>query len=733
MMKYYILYLLAFCLIPLNAFHSEPFLLGTYSYLQNDKRFFTEHRDELISYMKDLSFNINVIETTNSDSDLSSLLQALDRAKLDAVLTDKQWSNDPKDPRRFSAVPLATSNYHRFEAEFTDSREVKKGDNLNPKFWYGNSNVTKRIGRAIQDPKASYEHAWQVKRGEDKAGWAYTDIIMRWPDRMGKSVKLYDEIRFHKTHLETKGDTDSLYLSYRVKITNLAPDLTDSDPLLSIQLYAHLGGKREFGEKITASKNAKGRQEERRYFSLGDFKAMGNPEGYIDLPFTISYNDLRASKIMTDDWDNNPETPGHWWWYIFRHFAPGLYWHGNCDLSLDYIDMEDEIHRDLRQNYAFYKKGINERLRAHRALAGGNVIRYTYSMDEPFQTHLSSFNLIQSMIEEDNPQLCAASYDVSHRTFKLDKKDNWWNFPDMIRAVAQPRIMMPDIYPIQPGILYEPDAGENFYQNVLDYRLLKGYRESKHYASQDPKRKLYPVVQVFGYWSGARWWSWIMPPRATQKALLFLPLCYGAQGLYQYQLQGFVDSSDVGYYAPLIAIDSREIKKVDYVYDVVKEVNPRVLSFGKELLDWDWLGATTAMTYSNYPKLDYAGSGIRKLRVEEACNGSYEGYVETGLYAKSSGEYAIFVVNRRSNEFHPNEKYSTPDFVSPENYRDAYSEFEPQTFKVIFDRDVKYPALLDMESKELYKAKRHMVKIKIPAGEAKLLKVVDWKDLKTQQ
>lgn len=139
------------------------------------------------------------------------------------------------------------------------------------------------------------------------------------------------------------------------------------------------------------------------------------------------------------------------------------------------------------------------------------------------------------------------------------------------------------------------------------------------------------------------------------------------------------------------------------------------------------------MTNSNYPKLDYAASGIRKLQVVEACKGSYEGYIETGLYAKASGEYAIYVVNRRSNEFHPNEKYSTPDFVSPENYLDAYSEFEPQTFKVIFDRDVKYPALLDMESKELYKAKRHMVKIKIPAGEAKLLKVVDWKDLKTQQ
>jgi len=730
MMKHYILYLLAFCLIPLHAFHSEPFPLGTYSYLQNDKRFFSEHRAELIAYMQELSFNINIIETTNSDSDLSSLLQALNLAKLDAVLTDKQWSNDPQDPRRFSLVPLATSNYQRFEAEFTDKREVKKGDNLDPKFWYGNSQIIKRTGQVIKDPKASYEHAWQVKREEDKAGWAYTDITMRWPDNTGKTVKLYDEIRFHKRHLEAKSDTDSLYFTYRIKLANLAPDLSDDTPLLSFQLYGYEGGKREFGQKIVAAKSAKGQKEERSYFYLSDFKAMGSPQAYVDLPFAISYNDLRASQIMTDDWDNNPETPGHWWWYVFRHFAPGLYWHGNCDLSLDYIDLEDAIHRDLRQNFAFYKKGINERLKAHRALPGGNVIRFAYGMDEPFQTHLSSFKLIQSMIEEDNPQLCAATYDISHRVFKLDNKDNWWNFPELTRELAQPEIMMPDVYPIQPGILYNPGAGENFYQNVLDHRLLKGYRESQHYASQDSGRKFYPVVQVFGYWSGSRWWSWVLPPQATQKALLFLPLCYGAQGLYQFQLQGFVDSADAGYYAPLIAINSKDIQKVDYIYDVVKEVNPRVLSFGEKLLDWDWLGATTVMPYSNYPKLDYADSGIRKLRVVEACNGSYEGYVETGLYAQASGEYAIYVVNRRSNEFHPKMKYPTPDFVSPEDYPKAYSEFEPQTFKVTFDKNIQHPALLDLESKELYKAKRHSVKIRIPAGEAKLLKVVDWKALK---
>ncbi len=733
-MKHYILYLLVFCLIPLNAFHSEPFPLGTYSYLKHDKRFFSEHRDEIIAVMQDLGFNINIMETTNSETDLSSLLQALKSAKIDAVLTDKQWSNDPESPLRFSVVALATSNYYRFEAEFTDERAVKEGDNLEPRFWYGNSQATERTGRVVQDPKASYEHAWQVKRAKDNPGWAYTDVNWRWPDRKGNLLKLYGVISLHKRHLDYKSDTDSLYLTYRVKIENIDPVLEADAPLLSLQLYAHLEGEYAFGQKTIATKSAKGKKEERSIFSLNDFKALGSPEGYIDLPFTISYNDLRDSKIMTDDLDNNPDTSSHWWWYIIRHFAPGLYWYGNCDLSLDYIDIEDEFHRDLRENYTFYKKGINDRIRAHRALAGGEVIRYTYSKDEPSLTQLSSFNLIQGMVEEDNPPLCSATYDIRHRVFQMDEYDNWWSLPDLTREIAEPKIMMPDIYPIKPGIKYDPAGGEEFYQNVLDHRLLNEYRKSKNYVLEDRERKFYPVVQVFGHWSGSSWWSWILPPQATQKALLFLPFCYGAQGLYQYQLQGFIDSANqAGYYAPLTAIDLGVNRKVDYIYDVVKETNPRLLSFGAELLDWAWLGATTAMTHSNFPSLDYAGSGISKLRVIEACNGSYEGYIETGLYAKDSGEYAIFAVNRRSNEFHPSSKYSSPDYVSIENYPEAYSEFKPQTLSVSFNRELKYPALFDVETGKLYKARRRRVKIKIPAGEAKLLKVVDWKALKTNK
>ncbi|MDI3503920.1 MAG: hypothetical protein PWP64_856 [Candidatus Cloacimonadota bacterium] len=724
MMKHILSILISLSLLSLYAYHSDPFPLGSYSFLQNDNGYFSEHQEELIAYMKDLGYNINIIQTTNSDHDLGSLLSKLDRANIDAILADKCWSNDPTDSRHFSIVPLTTSNYQRFEAEFSGPQDVKPGDNRDPRFWYGNSDTIKRVGRVQEDMKASYARVWHLDREQDQAGWAYTDINYRWRDRSGNWVKLYDEMRFHKRHLDAKSDTDSLYLTYRIKISDIPQDLPLSAPLLSFQIYGHLGAKSEFGKPTIAVKDHQGQRLERTFFTLADYQAMGEPEGYFDLHFNISYNDLRASKIMTDDLDNNPDTAGHWWWYVMRHFAPGLYWHKNCDLSLDYIDLEDQLHRDLRTNYSFYKKGINDRIRAHLNLPGGKIIRYLYAMDEPFQTHLASFELIQNMITADNPPLCSATYDIDHRTYKQDGKDNYWNFPDLTRAIAKPRIMMPDIYPIQPKLSYSPSAGENFLQNVFDHRLIKGYRDAKNYVLEDPSREFQPIVQAFGYWNGQRWVSWTLPPAATQKALLYMPFCYGADGIHQYQLQGFINSKRAGYYSALMGVDNSYIERNDYCYEVLKAANPRILFFGQELVSWNWMGATTVMLDKSYPKLDLSGTGIAKFRVKPACNGSYEGYIETALYKNSTGQYAIFAVNRRTNEFISKRAHRNPDFTAPEDYASAYPEFAPQTLRIYLDKDNAAYALMNMETNKLYHPHRRKIEVQIPAGEAALLLLV---------
>lgn len=710
--------------VALSAYHSDPFPLGTYSYIQNGTPFFRENRMEIIRAMKDLGYNINVIETNNSDRNLDELLAALDANGIDAILTDKSWSNDPRDSKAYSVVALATSNFYRFEAEFTDAREVKAGDGTNHTYWYGNSGTIPRTGKAVSSSNASYQNVWLCKPGVDRAGWAYTDLAYRWNDRQNRRVKLTDEIRFHKTHQDTKLDRDSLYVTYRVRLGNLGEKFSDQMPLLTFNVMGYLGNSVSYTDSVFAT-HYRGKQSgERTVFTWADYKALGSPRDFFDITIALSYNDLRASGLMSDDLDNNPNTPGHWWWYVMRHFAPRLYWHGNCDLELDYIEIQDQLYRNMKQNPDLYRERINARIREHKNLPHGHIIKYTYSMDEPFQGQLESFNLMQSLIDADNPPLVSASYDIKYREFKMTDSEDYWQKLSLIRRIAKPRFFMPDIYPIKPGLSYDPASGERFIQTVLDQRLLQTYRDSKLYAMSDPEigRKFFPVAQAFGYWNGKQWESWTLPPTATQKALQYLPLCYGPDGLFNYQLQGAVDASGVGYYAPIVGVSNQKVRNEDYTRAILMETNPKVKRWGEELLQYKWMNANTIMTDKPYPEVDLSGMNLTGLKVLSSGKGDYEGYIQVGYYKNTEGEVALFAVNRRTDKYIADAAYRSPDHVAPADYSKAFSQYDPQTLVLDFGKDTIYPAILDEDV--VIPARSNSVLIPLAAGEGKLLKLV---------
>lgn len=703
--------------IPLLAFHSDSFPLGVYSYLQNGNAYYAKNKHAIIAAMQDLGYNINVMEIHNSDPNPAELLTALDKAKIDAILTDKCWSNDVNDLKHYSLVALSTSNYHRFEAEFTSAKAVKPKDNADPKFWYGNSDTIPRIGRAIKDEKASYSHAWQALRQKDQAGWAYTDINYRWKDQRDNFVKPYFEMRFHKRHIEAKSDTDSLYLTYRIQLDNIDPTLKDSDILLSIEVYGHEGNP-GFGKKLTTAKESLSQAKDRRFFHISDYKALGSPEGYFDLEYAISYNDLREAGIMSDDLDDNPQTSPHWWWFALRHFAPGLYWHANCDLNLDYIDFEDQLHRDMRLNPNKFRAGINRRIRDLLALPGGNTIRYLYTMDEPYQANLSALNLISSYVDDSLPPLASASYDIHYRKFKMDR-DNFWYYPQMVREVAQPQIMLPDAYPIVPYTRYNPKDGEHFLQNMLEQKLLAAYKSAKDYVLEEQKREFIPVMQSFGHWNGNQWTSWMMPPPATQKALLYLPLCYAPDGIIQYHLLGTTDGSNAGYYAP-IYIKDEGIARNDELYDLLREHNPRLLSLGAMLKDCSWKGSYTL----EIGKDKELPAPIKYIRIKNDRQGDYAGYIQTAIYENAEGEKLLVFVNRRTDKYMPSDEYPTPNTLPITEYKDHFWEYPAQKLHFTFYVNAQNPRLINVESGEVYQPHKRKLELSIPAGEILVLKLI---------
>lgn len=701
--------------VSLAAFHSEPFPLGTYSYLQNNKNFYRPNRDAIITGMQELGYNITVIETFNGDDELPRLLKALDRAQIDAVLTDKCWSNEAGDPRNYGIVALATSNYHRFEAEFDGKAPVINGDEANSSYWYAPGGTITRSGTMVYDPKASYHRAWYLNRDKHEEGWAFTDINYRWPDRNGNTIKPYNEIRFHNKHFGNRADTDSLRITFRLKIDNIKEGLPLTAPLFHIEVYGHTEKGNSFEKRQIARKSDLRKAGDTALFTLASYYNQGAPAGFFDFHYAISYDDLRAAGIMTNDLNDNPANPTHWWWHALRHFAPGLYWHKNSDLSLDYIDFEDQLHYELRTKAADYKKGINSRIRSFVGLDGGNTIRYIYGMDEPYQTHLHSFKFIREMIDEELPPLISATYDIHYKKFKM-ADGQWWDYPSMVRDIAQPKVMMPDVYPITPNVVYSPSGGENFLQNVLDERLLAAYQRAKDYTALSSERLFYPVLQTFGAYSGSSWISWMLPPKATQKALLFLPFCYGPDGIFHYQ---FVAPSS--YYAPYL-MAGNSMEKLPYVHQLLKEQNPRQKAIGEMLLAYKWLSSSTLM--DELKDKDSLPQSIAALAIVDKKKADYYGYIQLGNYTNAAGEEAFIVVNRRTDKFVADKDIAEERKLPPDKYEAYYHPYPAQKIQITFEKGIKKPALIDMETGKIYKAKGRKLKLTLDAGEAMLLKIV---------
>ena len=742
----------------LHAKHSDSFLFGNYSYMNHGDLFFRQNSRDLAARMKELGYNITVMDTNNNDKTLGELLEILDTNGIDAFLTDKTWSPNPNDSRNYALVALSTSNYQRFEAEFANEEAVKPEDINSSIYWYGtqvsdnNKHLPRRIGLPARDDDASYGYAWKLVPDKHKEGYAYTDVTYRWKDDQGKAVKLSDELRFYNTHKDKATDTDSLYITLRVKVGKINGLLPDDAVLFNFKHSGFTGRPTEFVNEMILPKDSIAAplavvNGERRIatrirpndmrngdFTYADYLALGSPQGYFDLEYAISYSALSQSGIFSGDLDFNPNTSDSWWWIVMRGFSPRIYWHGNCEFSLDYIDVEDQLHRNIRTRPEFYRTNINRRLRELISRPHGDIVRYCYTMDEPFQPNLDSYIMLRKMVDEDLPQPITTFYDIQHRRFAMGDGKSYFDHVDLSRNLVKPATLMTDIYPIKPNVNFNM-GGTNFLQDVLDHQLLNSYAASKQYINKQENGRFYPVVQAFGYWDSVNWLSWMMPPTATQKALLFLPLCYQPDGMVTYRIFGFVHENGAGEYAPLIADPKGEAKKFSYVWDSVYATNPLVKAYGELLQNWTWLSVNTAMT--NKLKLDSVAvpTGIASVHVIDKKRSDYKGYIQCGYYKDPSGNGAIFAVNRRTDYSVLSKKaaYRTTGKIPPDEYSQYYREHCPQSLVLTFAKGTynKLSAVYDPITKQLYTGNKTTVRVSFEPGEGKLLLLADTLPSKT--
>nr|MDK2851151.1 hypothetical protein [Candidatus Cloacimonadota bacterium] len=731
-MKRFVLIAAMFVLLmmQLEAKYSDEYLIGTYSFLNNTFPFFAQNRELLSHWMQEMGYNSNIIETRKDDQELATLLRIMDEHGLDAWITDRGYSPDPESEFHYAIAPLSTSSQYIFEAEYLDERDVNPGDGKDSRFWYAfrNDGAIERIGRVHKDPEASNGHIWMASRGRDNAGYALGDLRYRWPNIYGSYVRMGRE--FNHYQINPPDHEDAYYwITYRFRISNVDPNTKAGDPLLRFEVAGYELSEGSYASRAkvirAASENNISSQNLYRY---QDYQQSKDTNEYVEYVLKIPYKELLDANLLQRP-DNRI--------FVLSNLNPRLWWYGNCDLELDYVKVQDQFAYELVNADAEYKQKIITRAQNLIRQGQGNVSGF-YAFDEPLQGQIPSYKILDHILAEKDINLMTATYDYQSSNIVIDaNKGIFYDHLDHFINEAQPLIFAPDIYPVRSGYSFMPGVKDReFLQDVWEYKLIRVYEAGIRYRLQDPSRRFYPIVQAFGRWAKGNpdfWITWIRPPYATQKALLYLPLVYQADGIFHYRLQSFQSSDGYGDYVGLnthlLSPGIYSTPETDPItMNAILHSNPKVKRYGAIIKELTWVDAATIMGESEKRSEIPASSLIEDIYVLEQPNAPYSGYIQCGYYLDEDKVPYLMLVNRRGNYFTPFE-VETENLVPPEAYAEHFPQADPQTLMIKFNKSAQkrfgeYIGFCDpMDGSILYYDKMQGA-IEIPAGEARLLKMV---------
>ena len=324
--------------------YSSRFPIGTYSYMGN-RNYVYDNREFFIDSMLDLGYNTNIMEVFSSgDSSVSDYSDVFTKmyndgeVGLDAIIMDKRWDSAHYN----STYAYSTGSYQRFEAEYTSGEHVLEGDNLLRQYWYRSRSDTlsmaKREGKySLNDPGI-----WQCNRGEHEPGYAYTDLKYRWNTAADDSIRIGKE--FYIKQLATPDTQNFIYITYSFLLSNVPDTLTENTPLVAFIPggfpYNGSGGHELFSNQLVHENEYNDKTGCVTTFTYDDYSNLPNPSGRINVTIKISYAELNNKSLLAET-DN-------WWKKKLVNLNPRLFWFGQCDLRLDYIDIEDQIFHDMK-------------------------------------------------------------------------------------------------------------------------------------------------------------------------------------------------------------------------------------------------------------------------------------------------------------------------------------------------------------------------------------------------
>jgi hypothetical protein len=537
------------------AKYSDEFLIGNYSYWRTYGKW-NDLADTVFAAMEDSGYNNTICEIYSLDDNLSTMLDKLNSHHLDATLIDNEWDG-LQTTGEYATKGLTMSNYLILEAEYYSPRALNKDDDTDDRFFYASpveyASQTPRVGNVFRDSTKSNGFAWRCIPGVDTPGYAYKNVTYRWQQPGQDSLKwekLKEALHFNRSW-DTKTNEYTINNSYleftfAINISNAGNQTGKLNDLLRFEI----GGEDWNGKEVLAPHsnsnalyyNYAGTQT-RTIITSNDIEAL--PESNDNLhnkliTIRVSLKDLSQCGLLSSA---IPDTP---YFYssklIISNINPRVYWYGNADFTLDYIRIEDNIHKDMSQPGTTYFALMNRRLSLIKSYAANDNLKYMYSYDEPLQAQFDSYRLVQNSIEQSNPAIFTAVYDIQRDMVKdnlsKDVLDKYYQHQIAFIKEAKPKILCPDLYPLRPGIVWNRIKDPGFFQTTLENLLLVKYDYYKKQSILNPEMKFIPVVQAFGEWSRKgiihQWSSWFRPPAETQTMLQLLPLCYGADGIIDY-------------------------------------------------------------------------------------------------------------------------------------------------------------------------------------------------------
>lgn len=733
--------LLLLMLPSLYAKYSDEFPYGIYANLRNGDKVDYPSRYATINLMKTLGYNATIMGTQKGDPDLPGLLKDLDNSQIDAWVLDWGWDKDPESDLHYASYPLSASSYFRFEAEFSSEKDVRIGDGMDNQYWYAAQSEKNlyRTGKEDMAPDASYGYVWKAEKEKDQPGHIFTDLRYRWQNRNGFYVRFGSEFLLYQTNPPDYPD-DYIWVKFRFRISNLQPGISSNTPLLRFYVTGfELYGTGFSSQMKILNHWIDNQQRSETIFTVHDYLLNRKGNEFLELELKIPYKDLIDANLLTADVDHNPATPDSREFLRLVNLNPRVYWYGNCDVELDYVEIEDELHHKISHDKNYWQDKILQRMYNVISQGEGNVKGF-YTFDEPYQGQFDSFKLMQEIASQEDIPVFTAVYDFQVTNITLNKEQGiYYDHIDAFSKIAQPQIIAPDIYPLKPDLIWNAPEGEKgkFIQYILDQKLLSVYQDCMEYRDKKEGRKFYPIVQVLGKWTlyqgQEQWVDWIQPTTAAQKVLLYLPLCFKPDGIFHYCLRSYQDIK--GYGQRSIAFS--RVGMPDYpllvpdpiTWKAVSLSNPRIKAYGVIIRDLNWQNSECIGTSRKKFKKAEKDNPIQYIQVQKQGIGEYEGYIQCTTYLDKEENLWLMIVNRRANFFLPG-IITEPQFVPPEEFDIYFPEAPPQKLLLTFkDSGRKNPyqnyAFYDPYDNKFYPYHNGNIEIELPAGEGRLLKLVN--------